>query len=160
MDWLDFFVLSFAGFLAGIVLQGSEFKAMSSTLPSGDLSQFGFAFTIELFDYIVFGWHTLLPELSCIRSIYKFSKHETHGTTDACYIISADLAFAALVFRRLIFFGAIDLIGETGSVKLQENVLMLAGLPIIIISFILGSIPSKHAAYVTDKDDNLNISLN
>ncbi len=138
--WISFalFALSFMFFLVKIVVLYNEFKATSSTLSPSE-----YAFGIDLFAYVFFGTPALLMELSCIRSVYKLLRYEPSGKVKVCYFISAIITLAAFVFQYLIFFGTVDFSYGPGRVKLQENVLLLTGWPVIIVSFILGSIPMK-----------------
>ena len=140
---LAFFALSLVIFLVEMVLSYHEFKTTSSTLSPNDLIRFEYAFVLELFAYIMLGIPALLVELSCIRSVYRILKYEPNGTIRICWLISALLSFSAFVFQVLIFTGVLDFTWDSGSIKLQETVLLLTSLPIIIISFVLGINPKK-----------------
>ena len=41
------------------------------------------------------------------------------------------------------FAGVLDFTQDSGSLKLQETVLLLTGWPVVIVSFVLGSMPVK-----------------
>ena len=41
------------------------------------------------------------------------------------------------------FVGVLDFTKDSGSLKLQETVLLLTGWPVVIVTFVLGSIPIK-----------------
>lgn len=155
--WISFalFALSFIIFLVKIAVLYNEFKATSSTLSPSE-----YAFGIDLFAYLFFGTPVLLMELSCIRSVYKLLKYEPSGKVKVCYIISAIIALVAFVFQCLIFFDAIDFSYGPGKVKLQENVLLLTGWPVILVSFILGSIPMNRTEDTANQDSNFGISSN
>lgn len=140
---LAFFALSLVIFFVEIVLLYHEFKTTSSTLLPKDLADFEFAFVIGLYMYISCVSPALLEELSCIRSVYRILKYEPHGAIRICWLISAILSFSALVFQVLVFTGVLDFTKESGSLKLQETVLFLTGLPVVILSFVLGSIRKK-----------------
>lgn len=135
---LAFFALSLVIFLVEILLLYYEFKTTSSTLSPNDLIRFEYNFVIELFAYIMFGIPALLLELSGIRSVYRILEHQTPDAVRICLLISAILSFSALVFLVLMFTGVLDFTKESGSVKLQETVLLLTGWPIVIVSFVLG----------------------
>ena len=77
--------------------------------------------------------------LSCIRSVYKILQYEPNGFAKTCYLISAIVSFSAFLFLLLWLLGWIDF--KTG---IKELILLLTEWPIIIVSFILGSIPIKH----------------
>lgn len=141
---LAFLALSLVIFLVEIVLLYYEFKTTSSTLSPNDLIRFEYAFVIELFAYIMFGIPALLVELSCIRSVYRILKYEPHGAIRICWLISAILSFSAFVFLVLMFTGVLDFTKESGAIKLQETILLLTEWPVVIVSFVLGSIRKKH----------------
>ncbi len=82
-------------------------------------------------------------ELSWIRSVYKILMHNPKGYVKVCYIISAVLAFIAVVLQCLISIGLINLenteIGENFTVYM----LLFTEYPLFVLSFILGSICHK-----------------
>lgn len=140
---LSFFALSLVVFFVKIVLLYYDFKATSSTLSPNDLVHFEYGFVIELFAHILFGIPSLLLELSCIRSVYRILKYQPRDTVRICLLISAILSFFAFVFQVLMFVGVLDFTKDSGSLKLQETVLLLTGWPVAIVAFVLGSIPIK-----------------
>ena len=140
---LSFFALSLVVFFVKIVLLYYDFKATSSTLSPNDLVHFEYGFVIELFAHILLGIPSLLSELSCIRSVYRILKYRPRDTVRICLLISAILSFFAFVFQVLMFVGVLDFTKDSGSLKLQETVLLLTGWPVVIIAFVLGSIPIK-----------------
>ena len=140
---LSFFTLSLIVFFAKMALLYYEFQTSSSTLSPDDFITFEYNFVVELFAYIMFGTPALLLELSGIRSAYRILQHNPNGASRICLLISAILSFSAFVFQVLMFTGVLDFTQDSGSLKLQETVLLLTGLPIVIISFVLGSIPVK-----------------
>lgn len=140
---LVFFTISFVIFWVGIGLSYHEFKTTSATLSPNDLIRFEYAFVIELFAYIMCGIPALLVELSCIRSVYRILKYEPHGTDRICWLISAILSFSAFVFHVLVFTGVLNFTKESGSIALQETVLLLTEWPVVILSFILCSMRKK-----------------
>ena len=91
----------------------------------------------ELFVYIFIMVSVLAIELSCIRSVYKILRHEPKGIVKICYWISAILSFSAFVFLCLCFVGVIGNENEA-------DMLLIIQPPVIIISFVLSSIPIKH----------------
>lgn len=120
-----------------------DFKATSSTLSPNDLIHFEYGFVIELFAHILLGIPSLLSELSCIRSVYRILKYQPRDTVRIRLLISAILSFFAFVFQVLMFVGVLDFTKDSGSLKLQETVLLLTGWPVVIVTFVLGSIPIK-----------------
>ena len=83
----------------------------------------------------------LSAELSCIRSIYKLFKYIPQGIVKMCYLISAFLAFITCSFFALLLLGV--LFDITTANKIQNDILLLPGIPCLIVSFILGSLPAK-----------------
>lgn len=77
--------------------------------------------------------------LSCIRSIYKILRYKPSGTVKTIQLISAIISFLTFTLHLLWLCGLIDL--KTG---IKETVLLLTEWPILIVSFILGTIPIKH----------------
>ena len=140
---LSLFALSLVAFFVMIALLYGDFKATSSTLSPNDLVHFEYGFVIELFAYVLFGMSALLLELSGIRSVYRILKHRPHGAVKICLLIAAILSFSAFVFQVLMFTGVLDFTQDSGSLKLQQTVLLLTGLPVVLVSFVLGSIPVK-----------------
>ena len=140
---LSFVALSFVTLLVKIALLYCEFKAMSSTLSLNDLIHFEYGFVLELFAYVLFGIPALLLELCGIRSVYRILKYQPRGAVKICLLIAAILSFSAFVFQALMFAGVLDFTQDSGSLKLQETVLLLTGLPVVLVSFVLGSIPVK-----------------
>lgn len=140
---LSVFALSLVAFFAKAALLYDDFKATSSTLSPNDLIHFEYSFVIELFAYVLFRMPALLLELSVIRSVYRILKYRPRGAAGICLLIAATLSFSAFVFQALLFAGVLDFTKDSGSIKLQETVLLLTGLPVVIISFVLGSVPIK-----------------
>lgn len=140
---LSFFALSLIVFFVKIALLYYEFKTTTSTLSPNDVIRFEYNFVIELFAYIMFGIPALLLELSGIRSVYRILKHRSRDAVIICLLISAILSFSAFVFQALMFAGILDFTKDSGSLKLQETVLFLTGWPVVIVSFVLGSIRKK-----------------
>ena len=140
---LSFFALSLVVFFVKIVLLYYDFKATSSTLSPNDLIHFEYGFVIELFAHILLGIPSLLSELSCIRSVYRILKYQPRDTVRICLLISAILSFSAFAFQALMLSGVLNFTADSGSVKPQEILLLLTGLPIAIVSFVLGGIPIK-----------------
>ena len=139
--WSSFsvFVLSLIVFFVKIALLYNDFKTTTPVLSPNDLIRFQYAFVIELFAYITFGIPALLLELSAIRSTYRILKYNPHGASRICLSISAILSFSAFVFQVLMFTGILNFTQNSGSIRLQETVLLLTGLPVVIISFVLGT---------------------
>ena len=106
-----------------------------------------------IFSVIVFVVPVLMVALSGIRSTYKLLKHRPTGPIKICYLISAIISFAAFLWQALIFFRVTSFILQYLSINAQDLMLLLPGLPVLIVSFILGSIPIKHnEPYNTDKN--------
>lgn len=137
------FALSLIAFFVMIALSYLDFKTTSSTLSPNDLVHFEYGFVIELFAYVLFGIPALLLELCGIRSVYRILKCQPRGAAKICLLIAAILSFSAFAFQALMFAGVLDFTQDSGSLKLQETVLLLTGLPVVIVSFVLGSIPIK-----------------
>lgn len=135
---LVFFSFSLVLFLLEIVLLYYDFKTTSSTLSPNDFIKFEYDFVVELFAYIILGIPTLLLELSGIRSVYLILKHKPRDAIKICLLISAILSFSIFVFQALMFTGVLNFTKDSGSIKLQEIVLLLTGWPIVIVSFVLG----------------------
>ena len=140
---LSLFALSLIAFFVMIALLYLDFKTTSSTLSPNDLVHFEYGFVIELFAYVLFGIPALLLELCGIRSVYRILKCQPRGAAKICLLIAAILSFSAFAFQALMFAGVLDFTQDSGSLKLQETVLLLTGLPVVIVSFVLGSIPIK-----------------
>ncbi len=86
----------------------------------------------------------VLEELSLLRSVYKLVNYNSRTIPRVCYIISAILVFLSLVFQILVFTNIItESIFPEGppaaSSRLIE-LLLLTEWPVIIISFLLGSL--------------------
>ena len=140
---LSLFALSLIAFFVMVALLYGDFKTTSSTLSPNDLIHFEYAFVIELFAYVLFGISALLLELCGIRSVYRILKYRPRDAVKICLLIAAILSFSAFVFQALMFAGVLDFTQDSGSLKLQETVLLLTGLPVVIVSFVLGSMPVK-----------------
>ena len=140
---LSLFALSLVAFFVMIALLYLDFKTTSSTLSPNDLVHFEYGFVIELFAYVLFGIPALLLEFCGIRSVYRILKYQPRDAVKICLLIAAILSFSAFVFQALMFAGVLDFTQDSGSLKLQETVLLLTGLPVVIVSFVLGSMPVK-----------------
>ena len=152
---LALFALSLVVFFAGIALSYYNFKATSSTLSPNDLIHFEYGFVLELFAYVLFGIPALLLELCGIRSVYRILKYRPRNAAKICLLISAILSFSAFAFQALMLSGVLNFTADSGSVKLQEILLLLTGLPIAIVSFVLGSIPAGHDGDVLNETDRI-----
>ena len=152
---LSFVALSFVTLLVKIALLYCEFKATSSTLSPNDLIHFEYGFVLELFAYVLFGIPALLLELCGIRSVYRILKYRPRNTAIIRLLISAILSFCAFAFQALMLSGVLNFTADSGSVKLQEILLLLTGLPIAIVSFVLGSIPAGHDGDVLNETDRI-----
>ena len=140
---LSLFALSFVTLLVKIALLYCKFKATSSTLSPNDLIHFEYGFVLELFAYVLFGIPALLLELCGIQSVYRILKYRPRNTAKIRLLISAILSFSAFAFQALMLSGVLNFTADSGSLKQQQILLLLTGLPIVIISFVLGSIPIK-----------------
>lgn len=83
----------------------------------------------------VYFFFILLPciwaGLTLLRSIYKLLFFRPKTAAKTCYIISGILVFAALVFQALFLSG----------VYRERSDFLLFSWPIILVSFLLGSVP-------------------
>ena len=97
----------------------------------------------------------LATMLSGIRSTYKLLKYKPQGKVKICYLISASVAFLALISVGLCGIGLI--IAYEIKIKLSNvfipTMLFASMGPSFIISFILGSIPVKRK-----KKDNISVT--
>ena len=85
----------------------------------------------------------LMVELSGIRSAYKLLKYKPEGVTKICYLISTIISFSAFIWQVLALLGVTSLFIPNWGIKMQDLILILPGLPTLLVSFILGSIPIK-----------------
>lgn len=98
-------------------------------------------------DYFFFVFPIIPEELSLFRSVYRLICFSPKTLAKICYIISAVIAFAALVFQLLVFTGVItpnilpEGPGDDGS-RLMTLLLLLTEWPVVFLSFILGSVKS------------------
>ena len=86
----------------------------------------------------------LLEELTLMRSVYKLVSVKPEGIVKICYIISATLVCCALAFQILAFTRVItkDILPE-GPIAASSRfvaLILLKEWPVIIVSFILGSV--------------------
>ncbi len=89
-------------------------------------------------------------ELSFVRSVYKILKDKPRGWIKVCYIISAFLAFLILALCCLIIFDSFDYVSP--SVRVYVGYIVLYGFPpASVLSFILGSLPTKGFRNVYDE---------
>ena len=146
---LILFALSLAVFVAGIIWLHYEYEAILETINPDDYALFDFGYTIEVFAYVFNGISALAVEFSCIRSVYRILKYTPHGATRICWLIAAILSFFALVLMVLMFTGVLNFTKESGSRKVQDAILLLAGWPVAIISFVLCNIRNNRTIDVT-----------
>ena len=83
-----------------------------------------------------------LLELSFIRSCYKLLKNQPQGATKVCWILSAILAFPMFLLPWLQYHGIIDLNRIENEIPFADAMLLF-GFPILLVTWILGSIPMK-----------------
>lgn len=95
-------------------------------------------FVVGLFIVPIFA-----EELSCIRSVYKLLNCGQKGFVKTCYIISASLSLFAIVFHWLIIVGRINFDNIENGQNIMTTTLLLTQWPVIIVSFVLGSIRGK-----------------
>jgi hypothetical protein len=109
----------------------------------------GIIMYIAIYIIIIPGLATML---SGIRSTYKLLKYKPQGKVKICYVISASVAFLALVSVGLCYIGLIIIDEINIPISIQRRLFnfiptteILFGTlwPSFIISFILGSIPVK-----------------
>ena len=82
-------------------------------------------------------------ELSWVRSIYKLLRYKLEGRAKVCCIISSMISFLAAMLQWLVFTGCIDLDDYGITVSLAEFIILMAGWPVAILSFILSSFRYK-----------------
>lgn len=139
--WVGFtlFALSVIAFLFACIV-GPYFELKD--LPPDDHPMNVWSETVFL--NMLYFFPCLAIELSCIRSIYRILEYRPRGRIKACCVISAILAFSAVVVQVLIFVGALDFTTDSGSLRLQETVLLLTGWPVFIVTYKLAKIPTQH----------------
>lgn len=83
-------------------------------------------------------------ELSLLRSVYKFMFFSPNIPTKICYIFSALMVLAALIFQVLAFHGVItqDIMpeGYTAASSRFVELILLTEWGTLLVSFVLGSI--------------------
>ena len=139
---LGFFALSLIVFFVKLALLYYEFKTEYPTLPLDDLGLFELTFVIEVFAYIMLGTPAFFFELSGIRSVYRILKYKPQGATKIRWLISAILSFSVFVFHVLMFIGIFT--GVLNYSKTEETILLVAGWPVVIASFVLGIKSKTH----------------
>ena len=129
---LVIFALSAIAVLISIIV---SYCQLTANPPDDGISAYmeGLALIVYIFIMV----SVLAIELSCIRSVYKILRHEPKGIVKICYWISAILSFSAFVFLCLCFVGVIGNENEA-------DMLLIIQPTVIIISFVLSSIPIKH----------------
>lgn len=83
-------------------------------------------------------------ELSFIRSVYKMLKYKPDKLVRICYVISASLAFLAVAFYCLAILKIFNFVSANGC-DYTGDIYLFTLWPSFILSFILGSVPIKHA---------------
>ena len=93
-------------------------------------------------------------ELSWVRSTYKLLRYKLEGRAKVCCIISSIISFLIAMLQWLVFTSCLDLddYGTTGS--LAKFIILMAGWPVAILSFILSSIRSKEEVASKCRDDD------
>lgn len=139
--WISFIIFALSVIAVVLSMIVSYYK-VKTDFPNDNMRV-----TNELVAMVIVSVCVIIPafgsELSLIRSIYKILKHAPIGYVKVCYSISYLLAFLALAFLCLMFFGLISFVGEGGQ-NYAVYVLMFTEWPAFMLSFILGSIPIKH----------------
>jgi hypothetical protein len=69
-------------------------------------------------------------------------KYKPHKWGRICYIISAFLAFLAVVFYCLVVLETFDFVSDTGRYY-TADICLFTFWPAFIVSFVLGSLPIK-----------------
>ena len=85
----------------------------------------------------------LINELSWIRSTYKLLKYGPSGIKRVFYIISTVLSFCSVVFFWLVLSGCFLSVNDSSWLDFILYAFLLLGWPVVIVSFILGSIPVR-----------------
>ena len=85
---------------------------------------------------------------------YKLLRYKLEGRAKVCSIISSMISFLAAMPQWLVFTSCLDLddYGTTGS--LAKFIILMAGWPVAILSFILSSIRSKEEVASKCSDDD------
>ena len=84
----------------------------------------------------------VLFELSFIRSCYKLLKKQPQGAAKVCWILSAVLEFLMFLLLWLQLHGIVAL--DQLKTKISfTSALLLFGFPILLVTWIFGSIPMK-----------------
>ena len=138
---LAFFALTVIGVIADTICKYYQIQSTFANDPRR-ISEETFWM---IFSVVVFVVPVLMVELSGIRSTYKLLKHRPTGPSKICYLISAILSFSAFLWQALMFFRVMSFIMQHFSMKAQDLILLLPGLPVLIVSFILGSMPIKRS---------------
>ena len=81
-----------------------------------------------------------------IRSIYKLLKYNIKGFIKVCYIIAAGISFFTLVLFGLIITGILHLERILNYTNINATIFVIAGYPVNLFSFILGSLAVKSKA--------------
>ena len=96
--------------------------------------------------YFFFALPVIWEELLLLRSVYKLICFSPKTLAKICYIISAVIVFAALIFQLLAFAGVItdDIMpnGPTAASSRFAGLILLTEWPVVFLSFILGSVKS------------------
>ena len=100
--------------------------------------------TMTIAAYFVIGSPIFVEELTLIRSIYKFIKLNPKGIIRLCYFISIGLILFSLIFQILIFANVITFDSIQGHTNVSFKAILITQWPIIIVSFVLGSIKPKN----------------
>ena len=132
---LAFFVLSVILIISGIISSYNHIKTRDPYDPY--IANQDFAYVLAVVQLLILP--ILLVELSFIRSVYKIIKHRPRGWVKVCYIISSLLTFLAVVFQWLLLLGLINFEQD-----IELRILEFTEWPVIIVTFLLGSISIKH----------------
>ena len=96
--------------------------------------------------YFFFALSVICEELLLLRSVYKLTCFSSRISAKICYIISAVIVFAALIFQLLVFTGVItpDILPEGPGDKGSRLLFLLLWTewPVVFVSFNLGSVKS------------------
>ncbi len=150
-----FLLISLAVFLASAVVAVvyyCEAKAeIDRILSEVTDTQLRFGLELSLFLSIFFTVGVFGTELSFIRSVYKMLKHKPKKWVRMCYIISASLAFLAVVFYCLAILKIFNFVSPNGH-NYTGDIYLFTFWPSFIVSFVLGSIPIGHNWGIVDQD--------
>ena len=138
-----FLIISLALFLASLIAIIAYYGMMKAEIDAilavDNDTQLRFGYELSWLISLIFAISFLGVELSFIRSAYKIIKHRPKGWRKIFYIISASIAFIAIVCYCIAELSNISFITPSGRDYTGEVYICTTWLP-FIVSFILGSV--------------------